>query len=202
MKGLKTYEIKTCCPCATVRICGNAVCLEVKASGFNKCPAKGSPNGDSIVIRVGYKKNTVFLPGDFEGKASFIKDFLKRAGNIQSDAMRLSHHGADNGKANTRKFLEAIKPLMVFSSSGLSAYGHPRCSLYQYFHKKIQQDYLHDYTCYDDNSNKYKTFKTKDIIYTTTVLTGKTKPKYKNYVIKYEINSVTGKLSTGDLIPV
>ena len=186
--GLKTTEIKSCCPCGTINICGKAVVLEIKASGYNNCPDPDdySPNGDSIVMRLSYKGNTVFLPGDFEGGVKFINNFLKCAGNIKSDVLRLSHHGADNGKANTDSFLNAIDPISVFSSSGLpSKYGHPRCSLYNRFHAAgIQQLFQHDYTCY--NGCSYETFTTKDIIYTTTIANFKTK-KYENYVIEYNL---------------
>ena len=186
--GLKTTEIKSCCPCGTIKICGKAVDLEIKASGYNNCPDPDdySPNGDSIVMRLSYKGNTVFLPGDFEGGVKFINNFLKCAGNIKSDVLRLSHHGADNGKANTDSFLNAIDPISVFSSSGLpSKYGHPRCSLYDRFHAAgIQQLFQHDYTCY--NGHTYETFTTKDIIYTTTIANFKTE-EYENYVIEYNL---------------
>ena len=186
--GLKTIQIKSCCPCKTIQICGNDVALEIKASGYNNCPDDESPNGDSIVMRLKYKANTVFLPGDFEGGVNFINNFLKCAGTIKSDVLRLSHHGADNGKANTNSFLNAIDPISVFSSSGLpSKYGHPRCSLYNRFHAAgIQQLFQHDYTCYNGCSKSYETFTTKDIIYTTTIANFKTKT-YENYVIGYDL---------------
>ena len=197
--GLKTTEIKSCCPCKTINICGNAAALEIKASGYNNCPDPNdeSPNGDSIVMRLKYKANSVFLPGDFEGGVKFINNFLACAGNIKSDVLRLSHHGADNGKANTDSFLNAIDPISVFSSSGLpSSYGHPRCSLYNRFHAAgIQELFQHDYTCY--NGYSYETFTTKDIIYTTTIENFKTKT-YENYVIEYNLPTNANQKMTID----
>ena len=98
-------EIKTCCPCNSMTICQGAVTLKILASGFNNCPTS-NPNGDSIVMQAIHNYNgvKVFLPGDFEGDASFINQFLVCAGRMKSAIMRLSHHGADNGKANTSLF--------------------------------------------------------------------------------------------------
>ena len=199
--GLKTTEIKSCCPCETITICEKAAALEIKASGYNNCPDP-TTNGDSIVMRLSYKGNTVFLPGDFEGDKTFINNFLKCAGNIESDVLRLSHHGADNGKANTDSFLNAINPVSLLSSSGLTKYGHPRCSLYNRFHEAgIQQLFQHDYTCYNEYSKRYETFTTKDIIYTTTIKNFKTN-KYENYIIEYKLPTEVNQKMNIDITKV
>ena len=187
-------EIKTCCPCNSMTICQGAVTLDIVASGLGKCPTS-SPNGDSIVMQVDYSGRKVFLPGDFEGSTTFINQFLTCAGSIKSPIMRLSHHGADNGKANTIPFLNAIDPDYAFSSSGLSSYGHPRCSLYNTLINSftINTAPSHDYTCYDSTARKYVTNKITKSVYTTTIGDPKAVPAiYNNYVIQYAITSTGG----------
>ena len=188
-------EITTCCPCNSMTICQGAVTLKILASGFNKCPTS-SPNGDSIVMQADYNGAKVFLPGDFEGSTTFINNFLTCAGFIfNSPIMRLSHHGADNGKANTIPFLNAVSPVHAFSSSGLTSYGHPRCSLYNRLINSypIATVASHDYTCYDSTTKKYVTNKITKAVYTTTIGDPKAvPPTYDNYVIQYAITSTGG----------
>ena len=200
--NLDHREIKHCCPCGSINICQGNVDLKVVASALNNCPpAPISPNGDSIVLKVNYQGTNVFLPGDFEGNEDLINYFLANAGNIQSKVMRLSHHGADNNKANTKAFLEAVNPIHAFSSSGLNTvYGHFRCSLYDTLIEDFQIESVpsHYYTCYSVSikPKAFKTIQTQKAIYTTTIGDPKAKPPwYINYVIHYGINSVTGDIS-------
>ena len=195
-------EIKTCCPCNSVTICQGAVTLNILASGFNKCPTS-SPNGDSIVMQADYNGAKVFLPGDFEGSTDFIQNFLDCAGSIKSPLLRLSHHGADNGIANTIPFLNAVSPDQAFSSSGLSSYGHPRCSLYNRLINSypITTVASHDYTCYDSTTKKYVTNKITKSVDTTTIGDPKANPPiYENYILKFALTSTKSALaSTGGI---
>ena len=196
---LNEHEITRCSPCETYKICDDTVDLKVLASELNNCPTSESPNRDSIVIQVVYQGIEVFLPGDFEGSEDLINYFLASAGNIKSKVMRLSHHGANNGIANTEPFLRAVSPIHAFSSSGLQTnYGHPRCSLYDTLINilPIQNVPLHEYTCYNDSSRMFSTFQTQKSIFTTTIGDPSANPpQYINYVICYSIDSDSGGIN-------
>ena len=135
-----------------------------------------------------------------------INYFLANPSNNESKVMRLSHHGADNNKAKTKAFLEAVNPIHAFSSSGLN--GHPQYSLYETLIEDFQIESVpsHGYTYYNVSitPKAFKTIKTQKAVYMTTIGDPKAKPQwYINYiyVIHYGINSVTGDISI-DIIQV
>ena len=178
----------------------SGVRLKVIGSEYNNnnC-ANEDKNGDSIVSIIEYGQVKTLITGDFEGDENFINRYLDCVGRgpdsyLRANIFRLSHHGADNEKANQRNFLNAIKPEYVFSSSGLKDnYGHPRCSLYHYFNsgelKLTEEVQSHPYTCY-----RWRYFKCDyDVtapIYVTTVRQRRRLLNYviKNYEIRFSIN--------------
>ena len=173
MPNLDHCEIQHCCPCVDINIiCQGNVNLTVVASALNNCPpAPTSPNGDSIVLKVNYQGTIVFLPGDFEGNEDLINYFLANPSNNESKVMCLSHHGADNNKAKTKAFLEAVNSIHAFSSSGLN--GHPQCSLYETLIEDFQIESVpsHGYTYYNVSitPKAFKTIQTQKAVYMTTI---------------------------------
>ena len=191
-------RVNRCCgDCQEYVICPNSHAnLRVIASAFNRCAGQHK-NGDSIVSTIEYGGTKTLITGDFEGGKRFMQRFFQCAGNLLSaDIYRLSHHGADNGKANRRAFLRAINARYVFSSSGFR-YGHPRCELYDYYVNDARLAVVreeHDYTCQIfiprrerlENEPRYRRVpdQTTRAIYVTTV--GE-EGNELNYVIQFKI---------------
>ena len=194
-------QVPNCCgnTCNQYQICNNAVRITVLASGYAKCGT--NVNGDSLVLKVDYSGKTVYLPGDFEGDSTFINNFLKCAGTLmKSDVYRLSHHGAYNGKANTRDVLDKIAPLYAFSSSGLkNNYVHPKCDVYDYL--KTQSQFVintvpkHIYTCYGNKIWENRTI--TDGAFVTTYYTRAARNQAQNSVVQFSLNknSVTPQVT-------
>ena len=195
-------RVNRCCgrDCQEYVICPNThVNLRVIASAFNRCAGRHK-NGDSIVSTIEYRGTKTLITGDFEGGRRFMQRFFRCAGDLlRADIYRLSHHGADNGIANRREFLNRINARYVFSSSGF-LYGHPRCELYDYYVNGARLEDVgeeHDYTCQNfisrnerrrRNLPKYQPeqHQTTRAIYVTTV--GE-EGNVLNYVIQFKINN-------------
>lgn len=192
----KQCEIKNAHLKLPLKICDKHVTLKVLASGLMGCKGKkGVSNGDSIVIQVDYNGIKTLISGDFEGNEKFIQGFLDCdgvSGSIQSQIYRLAHHGSQY--ANSKKYLSAVNPNYVFSSSGFNqGYRHPRCNVYQDFSDLSDTKVEHSYTCYDSDSKSYRDHKTTKAIYTTSTSTNSW-PSIKdrsvtNHVIKFAIQS-------------
>ena len=194
--GITTKRVPFCCGgnCPTFEICNGKARVAVLASEHNKC-SRGGTNGDSLVLQVQFADVKVLLPGDFEGSKQLINNFLHCAGQrVQSHIFRLAHHGAFNGKANAKQFLEAVRPYYAFSSSGLhEVYHHPRCEVHHHL-KTSDATHLdknvapHMYTC-STSSNEWDNRMITDGIYVTTVIDpDPTIDKVHNYVIHFAIN--------------
>lgn len=202
-KGLNTTRISSCCgsKCPQYMICNKQVKLVVLASEHAKC-ARGGKNGDSLVVQVQYSDTKVLLMGDYEGSKKMVKNFLSCAdGLLRSDIYRLSHHGANNGLANTLNLLNSVRPSYAFSSSGLhSRYKHPRCKIYHTLRagltsikgsngSLISPVTPHDYTCYDSTKREWVYYSNiTDGMFVTTVVNA-TNHAVVNYIIKFAINS-------------
>ena len=185
-----------------------AVILRVIGSEYTNTNCAGNKNGDSIVSTIEYQGVKTLITGDFEGDEDFIRRYLDCVGRgpdsyLRADIYRLSHHGADNGKANQRNFSRAINPSYVFSSSGLKDnYGHPRCSLFNDFTsgelKLTKEVQSHPYTCYRWVFFKHDDNDVKAPIYVTTVRQRRRLLNYvtKNYIIHFTIkkkNDITSR---------
>ena len=148
-----------------------------------------------VVTQVDYNGIKTLISVDFEGDENFIQGFLDCdgvAGSIQSQIYRLAHHGSQ--QANSEKYLNAVNPNYVFSSSGFhQGYRHPRCDVYQHFSDLSNTNDEHSYTCYDFGQNSYRDHKTTKAIYTTST-SRNSWPSIKddsvtNYIIKFTIKS-------------
>jgi len=79
-------------------------------------------NNQSIVFRLRYKKSAILFTGDAE--APVEKELLKQKINLQSDVLKVSHHGSKTG--TSLEFLKAVSPKIALISAGLeNRYGHP-----------------------------------------------------------------------------
>ena len=186
------YRVMKCCgweECdMNLMMCDSSVHIKIIGSELDDCNGEGS-NGDSIVSIVEHDNNHYTLvAGDFEGSKMFVENFLKCA-YVNAEIYRLSHHGAYNGKANTKTFLSSVDAHYVFTSSGLNnGYKHPRCELYDYYTDDshpaaIVED--HPFVCYNSDGTLQNIY-TDRAIYTTTLNGGDN--DYKNYLIKFAID--------------
>ena len=200
-------QVKKCCGqnCNqrehSVTLC-TGVTLRVIGSEFSNKSCAEDPNGKSIVSIIEYGETKTLITGDFEGGIRFVNKFIKCAGNLlRANIYRLSHHGADNGKANRRNFLREINAEYVFSSSGFR-YGHPRCKLYHYYQRNLEkEEEEHNYTCQRPVTGFRKlirkllkrsiyineTHKTNKAIYVTAVEDDEN--QVINYVIQFTITA-------------
>jgi competence protein ComEC len=85
--------------------------------------AGDEPNNWSIVLRIEYCGKTVLLPGDLEGHGWFrLRTHTKRKGiNLQSDALKLPHHGRWFSGNKTSMDLEEVVNLVSASICVVSA---------------------------------------------------------------------------------
>jgi len=86
-------------------------------------------NDTSVVLKVNIKNKSTennsnsscLLTGDAGFKVE--KDLLGKNINLQSDILKVSHHGSKNSTSDN--FLKAIKPEKSIISVGKNSYGHP-----------------------------------------------------------------------------
>ena len=126
------------------QFCGNDV--KITVLGANICiPQKrktwkcvDNPNAKSIVMKLQYKKWSLFLSGDLEGVGQQQKLLDHWSPSIlQSTYYKIAHHGAwTEKKANLKKLLEAIRPKRAYVSQGHpimtfcgNTLSHPRCEV-------------------------------------------------------------------------
>ena len=79
-------------------------------------------NNDSLVLRVQYFDTVFMFTGDLESDAEQV---LVNSGNLDSDVLKVGHHGSDT--STSEQFLNAVSPKIVVISVGAkNKYGHPR----------------------------------------------------------------------------
>ncbi len=94
------------------------------ASPASEEVAPSAKNNDSLVLRLHYGSRTMLLPGDAEKQAEHEILAENRAEEMQSDVLKIGHHGSKN--STTLEFLEAVQPRVGIISSGEgNPYGHP-----------------------------------------------------------------------------
>ena len=80
------------------------------------------PNANSVVVRLDYGNFSMLLPGDAEQQTEHR--MLTKDLNLQSDVLKVSHHGSKY--ATAADFLERVKPAVAIVSCGeWNRYGHP-----------------------------------------------------------------------------
>ena len=187
----KCGSIKDCG--VTLKLCPNAaVTLSVVASALGGCKRNKANNEDSIISKITYAGVSTLISGDFEGNKKFMEAFLaKGEADIRSNIYRLCHHGAYNGKANTKAFLNAVGAEYVFSSSGYM-YKHPSCEVYNYYKNLLMDNVVpvHHYACYNQNGYLLYGYTSK-AIYVTSAMKMDNKGKWVEsfYVIQFDITS-------------
>lgn len=80
-------------------------------------------NVNSVVLRVTYKEMDFLLTGDVgkEQERYLVEEFGQK---LQSEVLKLSHHGSDS--SSDLLFLETVRPeLAIVSAARNSQYGHP-----------------------------------------------------------------------------
>ena len=105
---------------ATVNV--GAAQAEVLWPGADWVPTRNE-NNDSLVLRLGFGRRHMVLPGDAEAT---VERRLVRAGiPLRSDVLKVPHHGSND--STSALFLETLAPGFAVISVGANRqYGHPR----------------------------------------------------------------------------
>ena len=99
---------------------------EISSAG----PSAVAKNDDSLVLKLQYENDAVFLPGDAEKEAERRMLAENGSDELQADVLKISHHGSKN--STTPEFLAAVRPRLAIISVGEdNPYGHPNAELLQ-----------------------------------------------------------------------
>lgn len=80
-------------------------------------------NNDSLVLRLGFGRRHLVLPGDAE--ATVERRLLRAGVSLRGDILKVPHHGSND--ATSTLFLESLQPAFaVISVGAYGQYGHPR----------------------------------------------------------------------------
>ena len=80
-------------------------------------------NNDSLVLRLGFGRRHIVLPGDAE--ATVERRLLRDGIPLRSDFLKVPHHGSNDSASSL--FLETLAPgFAVISVGAYGQYGHPR----------------------------------------------------------------------------
>lgn len=113
-------------------------------------------NDTCIVARLIYGKNSFLFTGDIDSKAE--KELVNSSENIQSDVLKVAHHGSKYSTSNL--FLSAVKPKFAVIEVGKNSYGHPTPETLQrlqnYDIKTLRTDQQGDINFVSDGNNIYK----------------------------------------------
>ena len=92
-----------------------------------------SRNDNSVVFKLKYQDFEMLFTGDIERKAE--KYVLKEIKNkkLQSDILKVSHHGSNT--SSTNRFIDKVEPIHALISVGPNKYGHPNNILINKFKK-------------------------------------------------------------------
>ena len=80
-------------------------------------------NNDSLVLRLGFGRRHIVLPGDAEGTVE--RRLLRTGIPLHGDVLKVPHHGSNDSTSSL--FLESLAPGFAVISVGANRqYGHPR----------------------------------------------------------------------------
>lgn len=101
---------------------GDAVTVEILAPTTLLHNTDSDPNNNSVVARVGYGAVHLLLAGDMEEDER--RALLAGRADLQSDALKVAHHGSHNG--TDADFLARVQPKVALISCAVgNDYGHP-----------------------------------------------------------------------------
>lgn len=147
----------------------NSIKISIVASELGRRCSAGD-NEDSLVLQLSYDDKKVLFVGDLEGEA--VNELMKCDAIIESNALRLAHHGSARNNANNKDFLDKVNFNVAFSSSdpGHKGLRHSHCEILDWFVESFFTDnqITHRYIC---NGKKYHR-KLKYPLYQTTVTRG------------------------------
>ena len=83
----------------------------------------GGVNNTSVVIKVQYGQEGIFLEGDAQAEAEGEME-SDTSGELRSTVLKVGHHGSDT--SSTPAFLAAVRPSIAVISVGVgNKYKHP-----------------------------------------------------------------------------
>lgn len=105
----------------------------VQVNVFHGCPEPVSPqaeqeslgsiiNDSSIVLKVTYQNTSILYTGDIQDDMLPALE-LKFKGQLQSDILKVSHHGSRYATGD--QFLNLVKPKAAYIEVGPNNFGHP-----------------------------------------------------------------------------
>ncbi|NFO99218.1 MBL fold metallo-hydrolase [Clostridium botulinum] len=104
---------------------GDVINLDPKLNIFVVAPSNynyKNLNNYSIVIKLSYNKTSFLFCGDAENLSE--DEILKEGYNIESDILKLGHHGSNT--SSSKNFLDDVNPKIAIISCGKNNdYGHP-----------------------------------------------------------------------------
>lgn len=82
---------------------------------------KNDKNGDSVVLRMDFGKNSFLFTGDITEKVE--KDILSDNEDVDIDWLKVAHHGSKG--SSSKEFVKEVSPEYSIISVGENSYGHP-----------------------------------------------------------------------------
>ena len=175
----------------TYPICEDEAFIHVIASELgNSCA--NSPNEASLVLQLEYNDRTVLFVGDLDGEA--VEEVIKCG--IESDALRLAHHGSRDRGANSDKFLKEVNAdiAIVSSDPERRRFKHPSCKIFKWYkeNKGRVRGAKHDIVCVDPKDEVVAIDKYWGGIWSTTPKSSKPNANYRSKIIDLRV-STSGK---------
>lgn len=93
---------------------------------------ESNENSNSLVLKLCYRQTSFLLTGDVEDDG--LKELLKGDADIQSEVLKLPHHGSKNAFAPA--FYERVDPLVAVITVGRNSFGHPHDTVVSYWEER------------------------------------------------------------------